>query len=393
MTAEAGARHYFDNAASSLLTPVARAAMDAFDANPWAGANPNSLHADGRAAFACLERARSSLARSLGAGRPSEVYFTSGGTESNNLAVCGLARAAFEASHGARCRVIASAIEHESVRELAAPLRRAGITLELAPVTREGVVDVRALEDMLSDDVALVSVMAANNEVGTIQPLDEVVRLAHAAGALAHADCVQAFGHMPLSVRALGLDAASVTAHKLGGPVGIGALYVRAHTRIVPLLLGGGQESGVRSGTVDVRGAHVFAAVAADAVARLPESSRAVAEVARSVLQGACEGEDPVARPTVAGPREGRFLPGVLSLIVPGHHSQELIVALDDRGFSVSGGSACASGSLDPSHVLTAMGVPRDEALCALRVSFDERVSAREGAELARALRQVCGRA
>ena len=392
MTLPSQARHYFDNAASSLLTPVARAAMDAFDANPWAGANPNSLHADGRAAFACLERARSGLARALGAGRPSEVYFTSGGTESNNLAVRGLASAVLEASHGARTRVLASAIEHESVRELEAPLRRAGLTLELVPVTREGVVDTSVLASMLADDVALVSVMAANNEVGTIQPLAEVVRLAHAAGALAHADCVQAFGHMPLSVRELGLDAASVTAHKLGGPVGIGALYVRAHTRIVPLLMGGGQESGVRSGTVDVRGAHVFAAVAADAVARMPESSRAAAQVARAILAGACEGPDAVARPTVAGPREGRFLPGVLSLIVPGHHSQELIVALDDCGFSVSGGSACASGSLDPSHVLSAMGVPRDEALCALRVSFDERVSVEEGAELARALCQVCGR-
>ena len=392
MSMPAAGRHYFDNAASSLLTPVARAAMGEYDESPWAGANPNSLHADGRAAFACLERARSSLARSLGAGRPSEVYFTSGGTESNNLAVTGLARAAFEASHGSRRRVLVSALEHESVRELGGPVRRAGLEFEVVPATRDGIVDLAALVDMLSDDVALVSVMAANNEVGTVQPLEDVVRLAHGVGALVHSDAVQAFGHMGLSVRALGLDAASVTAHKLGGPVGVGALYVRAHTRIAPLFMGGGQESGVRSGTVDVRGAHVFASVAADAVSRLPESAAAMAKVAHAVLEGACEGPDAVARPTVAGPRDARFLPGTLSLIVPGHHSKELIVALDDRGFAVSGGSACASGSLDPSHVLGAMGIPRDEALCALRVSFDERVSVDEGRALAQALREVCGR-
>ncbi len=383
-------RRYFDNAASCLTTDVARAAAAAFDAQPWAGANPNSLHSDGRAAFRALEQARASLANSLGAHRPSEVVLTGGGTEANNMAVRGLARAARERSRGQRSRVLVSAIEHESILELKGALARDGLTLQTIAVTKRGELDLGDLERKLGPDVACLSVMAANNETGVVQPLSDVVRLARGWKVPVHTDAVQAFGHVELPLAQLGVDAASVTAHKLGGPVGIGALWLRARTPFEPLTFGGGQEGGLRPGTVDVRGACVFAQVAADALAHLDERRAAVSRVADVLVSELCEGDAPVARTTVPGLADVPHLPGTLSLIVPGHQTQGLILALDDAGFSVAGGSACSSGSLDPSHVLSAMGIVRDDALCALRLSFDERITCDDARALASALREVC---
>ena len=395
MSGQPERRRYFDNAASCLPTQEAREAAAAFDAQSWAGANPNSLHADGRAAFKALQDARASLARSLGAHRPSEVIFTGGGTEANNMAVRGLARAARARSRGQRSRVLVSAVEHESILELKAALHADGLTLQTIAVRRDGLLDMGDLERMLGPDVACLSVMAANNETGVIQPLAEVVRLARGWKVPVHTDAVQAFGHMPLALGALGVDAASVTAHKLGGPVGIGALWLRTRTPFEPLTFGGGQEGGLRPGTVDVRGACLFAQVASDALAHLDERGAQAQAVADTLVEGLCSGDDPVARPSVgdvptlvATPH----LPGIVSLIVPGQHSERLIVALDDAGFSVAGGSACASGSLDPSHVLSAMGMPRDEALCALRLSFDHRVTSDDARDLVASLRAICGR-
>ncbi len=391
--ARGGRRVYLDNAASCLTVDACRAAWADFDARPWAGANPNSLHHDGREAFKALESARAELARALGAQRPSEVTFTSGGTESNNAAVLGLAHAARERSRGARTRVLVSAVEHDSVLALRPRLAGEGLSLETVPVLPDGTLDLAVLRTALEPgDVALVSVMAANNEVGAIQPLAEVVRLAHQAGALVHTDAVQMFGHAPLRLHELGVDAASVTAHKLGGPVGVGALYLRARTQMRPLLVGGGQEAGLRAGTVDVRGAVAFAAVARDAVEHLAERRERVREVARVIVEGLTQGPAAPAR-LAAGPQaaDSARLPGIVSLIVAGHQTQGLILALDDAGYSVAGGSACSSGSLDPSHVLSAMGVPREEALCALRVSFDHRVTPDDAHGFVEALRRVCG--
>ena len=395
-TAPATRRRYFDNAASCLPTDAARAAAATFGAQPWAGANPNSLHADGRAAFKALQDARASLARSLGAHRPSEVILTGGGTEANNMAVRGLARAARAKSRNQRTRVLVSAIEHESVLELKAALAHDGLTLQTIAARRDGQLDVGDLERKLGPDVACLSVMAANNETGVVQPLADVVRLARGWKVPVHTDAVQAFGHMPLPLGALGVDAASVTAHKLGGPVGIGALWLRTRTPFEPLTFGGGQEGGLRPGTVDVRGACVFAQVAADAVAHLDERRTQAQAVADVLVEGLCAGEHPVARPSVgdvATLRATPHLPGIVSLLVDGHQSEGLILALDDAGFSVAGGSACSSGSLDPSHVLSAMGVPRDEALCALRLSFDHRITCDDARELVAALRAVCDKA
>lgn len=388
---------YFDAAASAPETEACRDALAAYDAAPWAGANPNSLHSWGRAAFEALEDARRSLARSVGAARPSEVVFTSGGTESNNIALRAAADGARRMSGGRRDAVLVSAFEHDSVLACAKPLERAGFSVSLVPVTRDGVVDLGALERMLDGlegRAALVSVMAANNEVGTLQPVADAARLAHAAGALAHTDAVQAFGHVPFDAAGLGVDLASFAAHKLGGPVGVGALYARDGVPVEPpsgpVLAGAGQERGVRPGTQDVRGAMAFAAAAADAVGHLEERARRTARLADMLVEACCAGEGAPARPTVPGPRDGRMLPGVVHLTVPGRQSEGLVLGLDQRGFAVSGGSACSSSSLEPSHVLTAMGVPRDEAYCGLRVSFDHRADEEGVLALAAALRSLC---
>ncbi len=478
-------RAYFDHAASSPLTTACRDAFKTYDSSPWAGANPNSLHTSGRLAFEALEQARSELARALGARRPSEIVFTSGGTESNNLGVTGIARAALRKSGGLRRRVLVFSMEHDSVLDPAQHLSATDAmvaetipatpqgTVDLAalkdmlsddvalvsvmgandpaqhlsatdamvaetiPATPQGTVDLAALKDMLSDDVALVSVMGANNEVGTVQPLAEVAELAHTHGAYVHSDAVQAFGHIPFCVAETGVDAASVAAHKLGGPVGIGALYLKSRTPIEPMQLGGGQEMGLRSGTPDVDAASVaahklggpvgigalylksrtpiepmqlgggqemglrsgtpdvrsamgFAAVARDAVDNLDTRAARVRALADLLVDALCRGADPIAQPTVDAPRDGRFLPGVVHLLVPGHQTEGLVLSLDERGFEASGGSACSSGSLDPSHALVAMGIPRDLAFCSLRLSFDHRTTQAECAGLVAALRDIC---
>jgi cysteine desulfurase len=384
-------RRYFDHAASSPMGDACRAALAACDEAPWAGANPNALHGSGRAAFAALEQARRSLAHSLGASRPAEVVFTSGGTESNNLALHGAASAVLRGSHGVRRRILVSAFEHDSVLDAARAAAAAlGMVCQTVPVTPAGTVDLDALAGLLGPDAALVSVMAVNNEVGTVQPVSQVARLAHDAGALVHTDAVKALGHAALDVSALGVDLASVAAHKVAGPVGVGALYVRSHVQIDPQSTGGGQEAGLRPGTQDVRGAVAFAAAAADAVAHEAERSRAVADLAARIVEGLCTGEGACARRTVDPAAGTPAIPHILHLTVPGHQSEGLLLGLDERGVEASSGSACSSGSLEPSHVLTAMGVPRDDAFCALRLSFDHRTAPADCDALGRAVREVC---
>lgn len=362
---------YLDYAASAPLRPEALDAQRTYDVAPYAGANPNSLHSLGRAAARALDDARRDIVRALGGGfRPSDVVFTSGGTESNNLALLGLAEAA-RARSSRRRKVIVSSIEHDSVLDVRGALRDRGFEVALAPVGRDGVVCPDALEGLLDDGTALVSVMYANNETGVIQPIGELSRLSHAAGAVFHTDAVQAFGHVPLELSEV--DAVSVAAHKLGGPVGVGALVVRGRAPLRPLALGGGQEGGRRAGTQDVRGALAFAAVARACAARLDQDRELVSRRASKLYEGLCEPGTGIVPTTDANMGDGR-LPGIVSVLVPEVDSETLILALDQEGFEVSAASACSSGSLDASHVLLAMGVPRNEALGSLRISFDERV-------------------
>ena len=363
---------YLDYAASAPMSEAALEAERAYEASPFAGANPNSLHTLGRQAARALDGARRDLARCLGAGfRPSDVVFTSGGTESNNLALWGLAEGARQRDRK-RTRVLVSAIEHDSALDALPTLRDRGFDVELLRPGRDGVVSPETVEAALDDTVALVSVMSANNETGVLQPVGAIARLAHAAGALMHTDAAQAFARVPLEVD--DCDAVSIAAHKIGGPVGIAALAVRPRTPLRPQSFGGGQEQGRRAGTQDVRSAVAFAAAALDACAHLEERRERVSALANRLYGRLCAEGTGVVPTTTACVDEGR-LPGVVSIMCPRVDSETLVLALDAAGFEVSAASACSSGSLDASHVLTAMGVPRDQALGSLRVSFDHRVS------------------
>lgn len=365
-------RIYLDYAASAPARPESLAAERAYEGGELAGANPNSLHSRGRAAARALDAARADLARCLGGRfRPVDVLFTSGGTESNNLAVIGLAEGA-RARDARRRRVVLSAIEHDSVLDLVPPLHERGFEVALVRPGRDGVVTPEALAAELGDSCALVSVMAANNETGVAQPVAALARAAHARGALFHTDAVQAFCRLPLELA--DVDAVSVAAHKLGGPVGVGALAVRGRVPLRPLSFGGGQERGLRAGTQDVRGALAFAAVARACHERLDEAARVVSARSEALVSRLCAPGTGVVPTTDVPYGEGRRLPGIVSVMVPGLDSETMILELDQLGFEVSAASACSSGSLDPSHVLAAMGIDRLSALGSLRVSFDERV-------------------
>lgn len=361
-----------DYAASTPLRPEALAAQAAYDASELAGVNPNSLHSLGRAAAARLEEARREVAASLGARvRASEVIFTGGGTEANLLALIGIAEGV-RAREPRRTRVLVSAIEHDSVLDNIPLLRAAGFTVEKLPVCRAGHVEPAELEQRMGDDVALVSVMLANNETGVVQPVRELAAIAHAAGALVHTDAIQGWLHIPADVTELGVDALSIAGHKVGGPVGVGALYLKARTPIRARGFGGGQERGLRPGTQDLRAIVGLAAAASALAPRVAQERDRLSQLADGLYQRLCTNAR--IHPSMGSWRDVERLPGIVSIYVEGWDSEELILQLDDRGFAVSAASACSSGSMDASHVLTAMGIPRDDALGSLRISFDDRV-------------------
>ncbi len=362
---------YLDYAASAPARQESLAAERAYEESPIAGANPNSLHTLGREAARALDGARRDIVRCAGGGfRPSDVVFTSGGTESNNLALLGISRGARQRDRR-RTRVVLSAIEHDSALDVQGALRGNGFEVTLVKPGRDGAVSAAALNEALGPDCALVSVMSANNETGVIQPVAELAAAAHACGAVFHTDAVQAFGHVPLDVAQA--DAVSLAAHKLGGPVGVGALLVRGRTPLAPLSFGGRQEAGRRAGTQDVRGALAFSAAARACCDAMAATQPVVAARANRLYERICAEGTGIA-PTTTAVVDGSRLPGMVSVMVPGVDSQALVLGLDERGFAVSAGSACSSGSLGASHVLTAMGIGRDSALGSLRISFDERV-------------------
>jgi cysteine desulfurase len=333
---------YLDHNATSPLRP---AAWDAMAEAMRAGGNPSSVHASGRRARAIVDKARREVA-SLAGAEPSEIVFTSGGTEANNLALSGAGRR----------RVLISAVEHDSVRR---PVPQA----EVLPVDGEGVLDLAALERALaaSAEPVLVSVMLANNETGVLQPIAEVVRLAQRAGALVHCDAVQAAGKVPVDLRDLGVDYLSLSAHKIGGPTGGGALLVRKGAPLSPALRGGGQESNRRAGTENVAGIAGFGA-AAVLVAPGLDLGALRDKLELSLVQIA-----PAARVFGAGaPR----LCNTSCVSMPGVAAETQIMALDLAGVCVSAGAACSSGKVQRSPVLEAMGVPAAEAACAIRISL-----------------------
>jgi cysteine desulfurase len=365
---------YLDHAASSPLRPEVAEAMAPFAHGGFG--NPTGSHHVAREARRAMEEAREVVAELLGAA-PGEIVFTSGGTEAANLAVLGTLAARHEAGRPGGA-VICSAVEHAAVLESCRAAARstaslaglAPLPLRVAPVDGRGMVDLAALEDLVDDGVALVSVMLANNEVGTIQPLDGVVDVVGRAapGAVVHTDAVQAATYLNVAVVARRAALVSISAHKLGGPKGVGALVVREPAVVRPILYGGGQERERRSGTPDVAGiVGLAAALRAAAVSRQADAARVAGlrdRFAASVVgcvPGAVRTVDPATTPT---------LPGHCHLSFSGVEQEELLVLLDERGVCASAGSSCASGALEPSHVLAAMGLPDEYARGAVRFTL-----------------------
>lgn len=379
-------RVYLDYAASSPMREEAREAELAYESSSYAGANPNSLHSAGREAARALDGARRDLVRCVGSGfRPADVTFTSGGTENNNLAVMGLAEG-MRAKDRKRTRVLLSAIEHDSGLDFAPVLRDRGFDVELVRPEREGFVSPVTLEQMLDDRVAVVSVMLANNETGVIQPIAQLGSAAHACGACFYVDAAQGFAKIRADFSSV--DGLGLVGHKIGAPVGVGALLVRGRCSVRPSFFGGGQEHGIRPGTQDVRSALAFAAAARACHASIDRDRKLVSANANRLYQLVCAPGSGIVSTTTATVDERR-LPGIVSLMVPGVDSESLILRLDALGFEVSASSACSSGSLDPSHVLSAMGIGRNESLGSLRVSFDERVPWEDLERFAHALLEV----
>lgn len=352
---------YLDYAASAPLRAGALAAMRPFLERP--AANPSSQHGPGRAARAAVETAREQVAALVGAD-PGEVVFTSGGTEADNLAVKGtvLARDA-----GAR-HLVVSAVEHHAVLDAAAwALLDAGGAVDRAPVDERGRLRLDRLGELLQPGrTALVAVMAANNEVGTVQPVAAAAELAHAAGAALLCDAVQAVGIPGVDMVAEGIDLLALAAHKLGGPTGVGALVVRAGRQLRPLLHGGGQERGLRSGTLPVAAIAGFGAAAAAAMAEREQGAAGLVQL-RDRLLASLRALQPDLE--VNGDPAGG-LPGLLSVRFPGCRSEDLLLLLDRAGVACSAGSACASGAVTPSHVLLAMGRTPVEARETVRFSL-----------------------
>lgn len=375
LTRDSGNYVYLDYAATSpLREEVFEAMLPYMQQGREAAAaamNPNSLHTPGRNAFKALEDARRQIARALDAGRPNQIVFTSGATEADNAALSGIAHAASrerrdleDAPH-----IIVSSIEHDAIVSCAKHLRREGFEVTFLDPDRDGFIEASSLEAAIRPGTVLASIQMANSEVGSIQAVRQLADLAHSHGVYFHTDATQALGKTEVHLEQLGVDAASFSAHKIGGPRGIGALYIKNKVPFEALLYGGGQEFSMRSGTQDVASAVGFAKACVLAVEEM-HAERERLSALRDKLYLDLATFDKI-QPTVeveAGSLD--YLCNIVNFMIEGIESETSVIRFDSLGFAVSGGSACASSSLDASHVLLAMGVREDEALGEVRVSM-----------------------
>lgn len=363
---------YADNAATTPLSEIAFNAM-----KPWLTehyGNPSSLYRMGREAKEAINEARKVVGKCLNAAMPvnekndyapGEILFTGGGSQADNLAIRGFMHGP---SSKGRKHIITSKIEHHAVLYTCEALEKEGYRVTYLNVDKEGHVDLEQLKNELSEDTALVSVMAANNEIGTIQPLKQISELAHSVGAKFHTDAVQAVGHMHIDVQEMGIDMLSLAGHKFRGPRGTGVLYVKKGITLEPLVYGGGQERGLVSGTENTAGFIGLAAAMQDACEHLDEKMGYVKKLTDKLVKGIMENipyshytGDPVNR-----------LPGTASFVFEAIEGEGLILRLDNAGVCGSTGSACSTGSLDPSHVLMAIGLPHEIAHGSLRLTLGE---------------------
>ncbi|EFV01628.1 putative cysteine desulfurase NifS [Pseudoramibacter alactolyticus ATCC 23263] len=373
-------RIYLDHAATTPVDPAVAQVMQ-----PYLDAvfgNPSAVYRDGQAARAGVEEARRQVAALLKA-EPASIFFTSGGSESDNWAIKGTAFAL-----RARGRhLITTAIEHPAVLGTCAFLERCGFEITYLPVDSVGLVDPKALKAAIQDDTILVSVMAANNEIGTVEPIAELAAVAHAAGVRFHTDAVQACGNVSMDVRALDVDLLSLSGHKFYGPKGAGALYVRPGCKLEPLIHGGEQERGRRAGTENTA-----AIVGIGAAAKLAAADQAAGARREAALRDALiAGLTAIPGVRLTGHPERR-LPGNASFCFDDLRSEALLTALDLAGIEASGGSACTAGSLSPSHVLTAIGVPENRARNALRLTLGRGTTAKQIEQTVTAVRRIVER-
>jgi cysteine desulfurase len=351
---------YLDHAATTPVRAEVRAAMEPFY-GPKFG-NPSSIHRWGREARAALDEARERLAATLGA-HADEIAFTSGGTECDNLAILGSWRLLREKGKRA---VVTTPIEHKAILAAMHHAGHEGAEERLLAVDGSGLVRDESFDALVRDDVAVCSVMWVNNEIGTVQPIAKLAERAKSRGVVFHTDAVQAFGHIPVSAKTAPFDILSLSGHKIGAPKGIGAIFIRRGTFVEPLQFGGSQNRGVRPGTENVAAAVALARAAELAVEEL-ETEMPKIQAMRDQLQHELEARIPDAVVHAAGaPRA----PHILNISVPGTDSESMLMALDMSGVACSSGSACQSGTVDPSHVLEAIGVPRELAIAAVRMSL-----------------------
>jgi cysteine desulfurase len=372
---------YMDYAAT---TPTDQRVVEAM--MPYFGeiyGNPSSLHGFGQEARAAMEEARAKIAAFLGA-KPAEIVFTSGGTESDNFAIKGVAWANRKKGD----HVITSAIEHHAVLETCRFLEKEGFRVTYLPVDEDGLVDPADVVKAITDRTILISIMHANNEIGTIQPIAEIGRIAKEKGICFHTDAVQTFGHLPFTVDELNIDLLSASAHKLYGPKGMGLLYIRKGTRITPLVHGGDQESGRRASTQNVPGIVGFGKAVELAAATLQEEVVRLTSLRDRFIQGIFERIDGIR----LNGHPARRLPNNINLSVESIEGEGMILSLDMMGIACSTGSACSSSSLEPSHVLLAIGLPHELSHGSLRFSLGMYTKEGDIDAVLEALPQVVGR-
>ena len=353
-------RIYADNAATTKISQTAMKAMISAMENSYG--NPSSMHQIGMAANDALQTAREQIARCLGC-MPKDIFFTSGGTESDNQAI--VSAAMLGAKQNKR-HIISTAFEHHAVLHTLRRLKEQGFEIQLLDVGAEGNITAAQVEEAIRPDTCLVTVMFANNEIGSVLPIAEIGEVCRAHGVLFHTDAVQAAGHIPVNVKKQNIDMLSLSAHKFHGPRGIGALYVKRGIELTSLMEGGGQERGKRPGTENLPAIMGMAAALKEECSLMEENAARVAAMRDRLLQGLFQ----IPYSILNGPRDNR-LPGNVNFCFEGVSGESLLLLLDSKGICASSGSACASGALDPSHVLLALGLAPEIAQGSLRISLD----------------------
>lgn len=369
---------YADNAATTKINPVAMDVMNKCMTEVYG--NPSSLHSAGQKAAEIMQKAREDIAQVLGADFR-EIYFTSGGTEADNQAI--YSAAAFGEKKGKK-HIISSAIEHHAVLHTLQRLEKEGFEITLLDVGEDGIVRPEDVRQAIREDTALVTIMYANNEIGTLQPISEIAAICREKKVIFHTDAVQAVGHVPISVREQNIDMLSLSAHKFHGPRGIGVLYVRKGVPLFNLIEGGAQERGRRPGTENLPAIAGMAAALKEAVSHMAAAEEKVSSL-RDIL---IEGLSKIPHARLNGDAKRR-LPGNVNFCFEGIEGESLLLLLDNKGVAASSGSACTSGSLDPSHVLLALGLPHEVAHGSLRLSLSEENTKEEMYYIIDAVREV----